>query len=318
MTPTAKVYLPRLCILGALLTANSFAQGPDWAYQSVTEDAPAAHVWDPDLLRSVPGSDLQLTQPEIDALYSPPNWFPEETGPVPTIVANGREPVLQACARCHGFSGMGHPESSPVAGLSVNYFIQQMTDFKSGARRDRFWMNGFAEHLTDEEIQIAAEWFSALEPIKWIIDVVETDTIPRTYIGDGRMLFEHPDGGTEPLGYRIAELPEDRELATARHPTSGFIAYAPPGSIARGEELVTTGGNGKTIACAICHGPDMRGLADFPPIAGRSPVYMIRQLNDFKNGDRAGPQAVLMGPTVQNLTTEDMVDIVAYLATLDP
>jgi hypothetical protein len=28
--------------------------------------------------------------------------------------------------------------------------------------------------------------------------------------------------------------------------------------------------------------------------------------------------AALMKPTVANLTTEDMVDIVAYLATLDP
>jgi cytochrome c553 len=294
------------------------AQGPEWAYQSVTGEIPAAHEWDPELRRSVPGSALSLTQDEIDALYSPPNWFPDQTGPVPEIVAHGRAPDLQACARCHGFSGMGHPESSALAGLPANYFVQQMADFKSGARKDRFWMNGFAEHLTDEEINIAAQWYAAIEPIDWVVDVIETETIPRVYVGDGRMLFEHPDGGTEALGYRIIELPEDRELATARHPDSGFIAYTPPGSIARGEALVTTGGNGKTIQCAICHGPDLKGLADFPPIAGRSPIYNIRQLWDFRLGDRAGPQAVLMQPTVQNLTLEDMVDIVAYLATLDP
>lgn len=307
-----------LILTAALSISGAFAQGPEWAYQAVTEDPPAAHQWDPELVRTVPGSTLRLTQPEIDDLYNPPNWFPEETGPVPEIVAHGREPDLQACARCHGFSGMGHPESSALAGLPVNYFIQQMADFKSGARQDRFWMNGFAPHVSDEEVRIAAEWFSALEPIRWVVDVVETETIPRVYIGDGRMLFEHPDGGTEPLGYRIIELPEDRELVTARHPHSGFIAYTPPGSIARGENLVTTGGNGKTIPCSICHGPDLKGLGDFPAIAGGSPIYGIRQLNDFKNGDRAGPQAILMQPSVQNLTTEDMVDIVAYLATLDP
>ena len=92
----------------------------------------------------------------------------------------------------------------------------------------------------------------------------------------------------------------------------------PPGSVARGQALVTTGGNGKTVPCIACHGVDLKGLGDVPHIAGLSPVYAIRQLNDFKVGDRAGTLAALMKPTVANLTTEDMVDIVAYLATLDP
>jgi cytochrome c553 len=305
-------------VVGWLIAATAHAQGPDWAYQRVTEETPAAHERDPEERRSVPGSSLSLTQSEIDALYNPPNWFPDETGDVPEIVAHGREPELQACARCHGFTGMGHPESSALAGLPVNYIVRQMAEFKSGARVDQFWMNRFAEHATDEEVMAAAEYFSSLTPLDWIVDVVETDTIPRVYVGDGRMLFEHPDGGTEPLGYRIIELPEDRELATARHPTSGFIAYTPPGSIARGQELVMTGGNGKTVPCMACHGPDLKGLGDIPAIAGNPPVYTIRQLNDFKTGDRAGSMAPLMVPAVANLTTEDMVDIVAYLATLDP
>jgi cytochrome c553 len=307
-----------LAALGLLASATASAQGPDWAYQRVTGEIPAAHERDPNEKRTVPGSSLSLTQSEIDALYNPPNWFPEEAGDVPEIVAHGREPVLQACARCHGFTGMGHPESSALAGLPVNYFVRQMADFKSGARKDQFWMNDFAQHATDEEVMAAAEYFSALTPLDWIVDVVETDTIPRVYVGDGRMLFEHPDGGTEPLGYRIIELPEDRELATARHPHSGFIAYTPPGSIARGQELVTTGGNGKTVPCMACHGVDLKGMGDIPAIAGNPPIYTIRQLNDFKTGDRAGSMAPLMVPTVANLTTEDMVDIVAYLATLDP
>ena len=305
-------------VIGLLVGTAAHAQGPDWAYQRVTEETPAAHERDPNERRSVPGSSLSLTQSEIDALYNPPNWFPDQTADVPEIVAQGREPVLQACARCHGFTGMGHPESSALAGLPVGYFVRQMAEFKSGARTDQFWMNEFAQHATDEEVMAAAEYFSSLTPLDWIVDVVETDTIPRVYVGDGRMLFEHPDGGTEPLGYRIIELPEDRELATARHPTSGFIAYTPPGSIARGQELVMTGGNGKTVPCMACHGPDLKGLGDIPAIAGNPPIYTIRQLNDFKTGDRAGSMAPLMVPAVANLTTEDMVDIVAYLATLDP
>jgi len=307
-----------LALAGTLASSAAVAQGPDWAYQRVTEDAPAAHEPDPNQKRMIPGSSLSLTQPEIDALYSPPNWFPDQTGDVPEIVAHGRAPDVQACARCHGFTGMGHPESSALAGLPLNYIVQQMGDFKSGVRKERYWMNDFAQHVTDAEVRAAAGYFSALKRLKWVVDVVETDTIPRVYVGEGRMLFEHPDGGTEPLGYRVIELPEDRELATARHPTSGFIAYAPPGSIARGRELVTMGGNGKTVPCMACHGVDLKGMGDIPAIAGGSPIYNIRQLNDFKTGDRAGTMAALMKPAVANLTTEDMVDIVTYIATLDP
>jgi cytochrome c553 len=236
---------------------------------------------------------------------------------MPEVVARGAGEAVRACASCHLASGMGHPESSQLAGLPVAYILRQMAEFRSGARVDRFWMNGIAGAMSDEDIREAAEYFAALEPIDWV-EVVETDTVSRHYIGDGRMRHEHPDGGTEPLGNRVLEFPQDRALATARHPYSGFIAYAPIGSVARGEALATTGGDGKTFACSICHGADLRGLGDVPGIAGSSPIYVVRQLNDIKTGVRNGVSAALMQATVANLTEEDIVALAAYLASLDP
>ena len=67
--------------------------------------------------------------------------------------------------------------------------------------------------------------------------------------------------GTEPLGQRIIEMPEDLARTELRDAASGFVAYVPPGSIKRGESLVKTGGGGKTVACGTCHGPDLKGLA---------------------------------------------------------
>src|SRR5436305_927090 len=82
----------------------------------------------------------------------------------------------------------------------------------------------------------------------------ETETVPKTYfLGTRRMPL--PEGGTEPIGMRVIEVPEDAERVELRDPKSGFIAYAPPGSLAKGLNLVATGGNGRTIACTICHGP---------------------------------------------------------------
>ena len=79
-----------------------------------------------------------------------------------------------------------------------------------------------------------------------------------------------------------------------------------------------TGGDGRTIECLTCHGQDLKGLGDTPRLAGISPTYVVRQLNDFKNGDRDGTLGSLMTLTVASLTDEDMVAIAAYLASLDP
>ena len=79
-----------------------------------------------------------------------------------------------------------------------------------------------------------------------------------------------------------------------------------------------TKGAGKTLACAPCHGPDLKGLGPLPRIAGRSPSYVFRQLYDFRHGARTGEWSPLMVQVVSNLEQEDMLAIVAYLASLDP
>jgi cytochrome c553 len=88
----------------------------------------------------------------------------------------------------------------------------------------------------------------------------------------------------------------------------------PSGSIQKGEALVTTGGNGKTIQCGACHGADLQGLGPVPGIAGRSPSYLARQLYDMQNGFRAGLWTDLMKPVVAKLTPDDMIAILAYVS----
>ena len=122
----------------------------------------------------------------------------------------------------------------------------------------------------------------------------------------------------EPIGQRIIEVAEDVARSTLRDPGSGFIAYVPVGSIKRGEALVTTGGRGKTIMCATCHGQDLKGLGDIPPLAGRSPSYTVRQLYDFQSGARAGLLSAQMKESVAKLTIDDMVSIAAYTASRAP
>ena len=103
-----------------------------------------------------------------------------------------------------------------------------------------------------------------------------------------------------------------------RDASSGFVAYVPIGSIARGETLVRSGGNGRTIACGTCHGADLKGLGPVPPLAGRSPSYTVRQLFDMQQGTRKGPWSALMKAAVDKLTIDDMIAIAAFTASREP
>ena len=169
------------------------------------------------------------------------------------------DPEVRACALCHYPNGKGRAENAPIAGYPVAYFIQQMNDFKNGNRKsadpkkaNTNAMIAIAKAMTDEEIKATAEYFGSMPWTPWI-KVVETETVPKTRIAGG--LFLALDGDEkEPLGKRIIEVPENTEATEMyRNPRSGFIAYAPPGSIKKGEALVTSGG-GKTWRAAPATG----------------------------------------------------------------
>ena len=301
--------------LAALAFGALAAEPPHWAYPVVVEKtiAPGGDETGP---LQISGSARSYTWAQIDDLNNPPDWFPDSHAPAPTVVTSGAGKTAPACGACHLMSGMGHPESSHLAGLPADYIVRQIADFKSGARKEPTRMNGIVKDLGDEDAKQAAAWFAALKPIAWT-RVVETETVPKSFIGKGRMRFAVAEGGSEPLGNRIVELPQDPVNAARRDPRIGFIAYVPPGSIKRGEALVKSGG-GKAMPCTICHGVALKGVGDVPSIAGFSPLYQFRQLQGFRDGARGGPSSAMMLPVVAKLSDDDMIAITAYLASLAP
>jgi cytochrome c553 len=236
---------------------------------------------------------------------------------LPQVIGHGTPPNALACGACHLQSGHGHPESADLAGLPAEYLARQMMYFKSGVRKDPARMNAIAKAVSDADARQAAEWFAAMKPTVWV-KVVEADTLPRSYVRTaGRLRLPHPAGGTEPLGNRIVELPINPETVTARDPHTGFTAYVPKGSIAKGAALASSG-IGKTVTCAVCHGEGLKGLGDVPRIAGLHPIYIVRQLSSFQTGASAGNAAALMKRVVANLTEDDMIALAAYAASLNP
>ena len=313
---------------------------PNWAYGFTTPPPPsappppaAAPAAAPDTtLHTLPGSKLSFTRAQIANRYGPADWFPEDHPTMPDIVAHGKEsaqPQVAACSLCHLPNGNGRPENANVTGLSYEYIVQQLMDFRNGARKtsdprkaNTAMMASFTKSMTDEDIKAAATYFASIPAKPWI-KVVEADSVPKTKPNGGIFItLAGADAGTEPIGDRIIETPvnaDDTEIR--RNPRSGFIAFVPPGSIKKGEALVTTGttaGGGKVTACTACHGADLRGLGPVPRLAGRSPSYIARQLYDMQHGNRAGSWTPLMAPVVANLGPEDLLTAAAYLASLQP
>jgi cytochrome c553 len=75
-------------------------------------------------------------------------------------------PQVAACAACHGENGLGveaplSPKPPVLAGQHVDYLEQALTTYHNG-RRKNVVMDGMAQLLkTDEDIKIAAAYFSS-------------------------------------------------------------------------------------------------------------------------------------------------------------
>jgi cytochrome c553 len=287
-------------------------------------------------LRTLEGTSATYSLVDIRDGQNVIDWFPGDHPPMPNVVRHG--PVRLAakargCGSCHLPTGKGRPENAPVAGLPTAYFLRQIHDFRSGLRHtadprkpNTNTMIELAKSLTDEEMNAAAAYFGSMKFTPWV-RVVETNLVPRTRI-TGNLFLAKDHVRAEPIAGRIIEVPENEEQAeTYRNPHSGFVAYVPVGSMKKGKDLVTTGGmrivgnqivQGKTTPCGTCHGIDLMGVADVPPIAGRSPSYMVRQMWDMQQGTRNGASAQLMKIVVANLTEDDLVAIAAYVSSRNP
>ena len=322
-----------LCTLALGLTAligtdylKAAAAMPDWAYAipqpPANPPAAGAPAAAPDTSpKQVPGSTLSFTRAQISDGFGPADWFPGDHPTMPEIVARGRRPDVRACGLCHYPNGKGRQENAGISGLPVSYFIQAMNDFRNGLRKsaesrknNTNLMINIAKAMTPEEIKETAEYFGSMKWTPWV-KVIESDSVPKV-VSRGGIWVPVEGAAKEPIGMRIVETPENPERTEVlRDPRSGFIAYAPVGSLKKGQALVQSGG-GRTVACGSCHGADLLGMGPVPGIAGRSPSYLARQMYDMQSGARRGEWTELMKPVVAKLTDEDYVSITAYVASL--
>jgi cytochrome c553 len=114
------------------------------------------------------------------------------------------------------------------------------------------------------------------------------------------------------------EYPLELRRHELHDPMAAYVAYVPKGSIARGRALAAGAPSRGVTGCRSCHGPALRGVGLVPPIAGRSPSYLLRQLIAFRTGARDTPAGAPMREFAARLSLEDMVGAAAYAGSLRP
>lgn len=297
---------------------------PAWAFPTAPAASPAASpAPKPDSIvkHRVPNSSREYTMRDVGNSFNIPDWFPESHPPAPASVLYGTRPNGLACGFCHLPDGQGRPENSTLAGLPVDYIVRQVRAFRDSTRLSANplsktktnSMHGVAAAVSDSDVLEAARYFSTLT-LRRPNHVNEVSHAPKTRMAGGFYVYDGE--GTEPIDGRLIEAPAEFERHELRDPTVEYTTYVPLGSIARGRRIANRGPNGAATMCVTCHGPRLLGKDNVPPIAGRSPSSMLRQLLGFRAGTRRDSLSIVMAPVVEKLTVQDMVALSAYVGSL--
>jgi cytochrome c553 len=305
--------------------ASATFEIPAWAFPVLgAATAPSATGTDTGLVVALPTSRARFSVGRTRDRFNVADWNPETHGAAPSIVLHGRKPTVMACGFCHLADGRGRPENAMVSGLPVEYFVQQVKDIRTHARRSAspvpfpsaVAMQLIADSVTDAEVEEAARYFARVRARR-ASRVVEMDSVPRFMPLNGLSTLL-PGAEREALGGRLVEVAVDLRRHELHDPMAEYVAYVPRGSIARGRALASGDARRGVQGCASCHGADLRGVKLVPPLAGRSPSYLLRQLIAFRAGARDASTSAPMRAVAATLSIEDMVAAAAYAGSRAP
>lgn len=76
------------------------------------------------------------------------------------------------------------------------------------------------------------------------------------------------------------------------------------------------GGQMAKVVCATCHGLDGISLvATYPNLRGQKVKYLIKQLENFRSGERKSP--LLMFPVASKLSDQQIRNLAAFFSSLE-
>ena len=318
--------LPAQSQSGSAQSSGSSFEVPAWAFPVVVPGTTVPTVPNDSVTpQHVPNSTAEFTQTRARDRFDVVDWHPDMHKPAPDVVIHGRKPGMIACGLCHLPDGMGRPENAMLAGLRDDYIVSQVEEMRARTRGSAspvpfpstVGMRLIADSVSHAELVAAAKYFSKVRA-RPMTRVIEADSLPRTVAMNG-LYVKTTEGGTEPLGRRIVEFPVELRRHELRDSRAEYVAYVPRGSVARGKALATSDAlPGVKGGCQSCHGSRLRGKGAVPPLAGRYPSYLLRQLLGFRTGARSTPTSAPMNAVAGTLSLDDMMAASAYAGSLEP
>ena len=108
-------------------------------------------------------------------------------------------------------------------------------------------------------------------------------------------------------------------IAPSKRMVSSRLIVAVWLSVLSGVALAADGdaaaGRRKALQCQTCHGLDgMSKLPEAPHIAGQPLPYLVKSLNDFRQGVRKNE---MMDVVAKQLTDQDVADLAAYYSAIE-
>lgn len=103
--------------------------------------------------------------------------------PTASDPVKGKALAEQVCAACHGADGNSVAAANPtLAGQHADYIVKQLTEFKSGARKNPIMM-GMAAPLSPEDMKNVGAYFSEQK-------IKPRDAADKTLLVEGKKIYK--------------------------------------------------------------------------------------------------------------------------------
>ncbi|WP_370159559.1 c-type cytochrome [Limimaricola soesokkakensis] len=82
---------------------------------------------------------------------------------------------------------------------------------------------------------------------------------------------------------------------------------------AEAEADIVAGEEAYQGVCRNCHGPKAQGVASYPMLSDKEVEYLVERLERYREGEKIGPNSMLMIPHATELSDQDILDISHYI-----
>ncbi len=191
------------------------------------------------------------------------------------------EEINETCAACHGEYGEGtvDGEYPRLAGLDPRYLARQLRHFKNRERINIPMLPYATEReLPEEDVRNIAAYLASIQLPTKLPPVAESEF-------------------------------DAYERLQASKQVLNIARY--PGDVVAGQRIYRK-------ECAGCHGTNAQGDSDqlAPPLVGQHSLYLLRQVERFRKGERVHAQP-RDAAIFQAFSNTEIGDILAWLSTLD-